>query len=145
MNQEGDSYSRIKERLLTAICRPDRSPAPQLQSSVQNSSLSRQKYNASYPRCAVPTMPLLPLGMKDEFWHCGPNSYLPTASDKCLWYTTSNKPCLSVRYSLFVGTLLGTTELIRRQPVDILKVRTIALVRTVQVVPISDVSGFLTT
>src|SRR6266566_3663081 len=144
MNQEGDSYSRIKERLLTATCRPDRSPAPQLQSSVQNSSLSRQKHNASYPRCAVPAMPLLPSGVEDEFWHRGPDSYLPTASDKCLRCATSNKPCLSVRCSPFVGTLLKTTELTRRQPVGILKARVIIFVRTVQTVPISDVSGLLT-
>src|SRR6266566_2907360 len=144
MNQEGDSYSRIKERLLTATCRPDRSPTPQLQSSVQNSSLSRQKHNASYPRCTVPTMPLPPSGVEDEFWHRGPDSCLPAASDKCLRYATSNKPCLSVRCSPFVGTLLGTTELTRRQPVGILKARTITLVRTVQAVPINDMSGLLT-
>ncbi len=72
------------------------------------------------------------------------NSCLPAASDKCLRCATSNKPCLSVRCSPFVGTLLGTTELTRRQPVGILKARAIALVQTVQTVPINDMSGLLT-
>jgi|SRR6266566_5066291 len=72
------------------------------------------------------------------------NLYLSTASDKCFRYAISNKLYFSMYCSSFVGTLLGTTELIRRQFVGIFKVRAIAFIRTVQTVPISDMNGFLT-
>ncbi len=50
-----------------------------------------------------------------------------------------------MRCSPFVETLLKTTELTRRQPIDILKVRVIAFIRTIQTVPINDVNSLLTT
>src|SRR6266566_276231 len=71
------------------------------------------------------------------------NLYLSTASDKCLRYATFNKPCFSIYCSLFVGTLLKTTELARRQPIDILKVRVITLIQTVQVISINDMNDLL--
>ncbi len=73
------------------------------------------------------------------------NLCLLTASDKCLRYATSNKPCFTICCFFFVGTLLKTTELTRRQFVGILKVRIIAFVRIVQAVLINNVSGLLIT
>src|SRR6266699_3355918 len=93
----------------------------------------------------MPAMPLLSSGVEDEFWHRGPDLCFPAASDKCLRYATSNKPCFSMRCSPFVGTLPETTELTRRQPIGILKARVIAFIRTVQTVSINDISGLLTT
>ncbi len=72
------------------------------------------------------------------------NSYLPATSDKCLRYATSNKPCFSVCCSLFVGTLLKTIELTRRQFINIFKVCTIVFVWIVQTVLINDINSLLT-
>ncbi len=72
------------------------------------------------------------------------NSYLPTASNKCLRCAIFNKPCLSMCCSPFVGILLGTIELTRRQFVGILKVCVIVFVRTVQTVLINNINGLLT-
>ncbi len=60
------------------------------------------------------------------------NSYLPTAFNKYFRYATSNKLYFSIYYSPFVKTFLETTELTRRQPINILKVRIIIFIQTIK-------------
>ncbi len=72
------------------------------------------------------------------------NLYLSTASNKYFRYATSNKPYFFICCSPFIKTFLWTMELIRRQFVNILKVRIIVFVRTIQTIPINNINCFLT-